>query len=57
MTERFFSICKYFGIDPFLPFNKIMEHIYYEWDQEKLQDFMDQLMCAEIDMGDALFGD
>lgn len=57
MTERFISICKDFGIDPTLPFNKIMEHIYYEWDQEILLNFMDELMYAETSLGDALFGD
>lgn len=57
MTERFISICKDFGIDPILPFNKIMEHIYYEWDQEILQNFMNELMDAETSLGDALFGD
>ena len=57
MTERFIGICKNFGIDPTLPFNKIMGYIYYEWNQGVLQDFMDELMDAETSLGDALFGD
>lgn len=55
MNKQFIDICDDFGIDPNMPFNKIMEGIYYDWDQEVLQDFMDALLAAETDIGEALF--
>lgn len=45
--------CK--GIE--LPFREVIKEIYYNWNMEDLQHFMNDLMESEIHIGEALFNE
>lgn len=66
MTQQLTAICKEFGLvenEQPINLNEALRRVYYDWDWQKVMDFMDAIAASEcgsstdMGLGDALFDD